>query len=511
MVIINTQTLIPSMQAEAFTGAGREKSPESFLSIFDKSLSQTASAVREQRGAIDGVKRPMQSERTVANGKPKVEKAVASESNPVTDRSPSEAGKDQLALKAEESSPAKEPAPAAHARTDEADNARQTDEDETASPEQMIEQSEQLLAIMDAIIALLQQASTANGTEAGEGASAGSPESFPVQELEGLLEDLTETAQKLQGTKTSELALRFAEKLQKLLGESSFEELMQQTIEISVTGTDPMNALAGKMLTEAENAKLHLVQTSLTEIVLPAMESSETVAAPMTGQFDDNPETETETPENEGKAELTMAKSKDVPHNETEFKPVQNRANLGEVRENPEKQEPLVVESPAYDFFRVNQQDAPAETMKAQPILNRQVVAQVVEKAQMVIREDKSEMVMQLKPESLGKIVLKVIHERGEIIARFVAESEQVKAILESNLQLLKDSLQKSGVAVQSLEVSVGQHGQEQQQDSRRQYEGTAEREPIRVGLPKERPALGYGSSVGGQYYGEAPEIDLTA
>lgn len=92
-------------------------------------------------------------------------------------------------------------------------------------------------------------------------------------------------------------------------------------------------------------------------------------------------------------------------------------------------------------------------------IAKTDILAQVAEKVRVLAGSDRSEMIIQLKPESLGRIQLQVIHERGEIVAKFLAENEQVKAILESNMQYLRDSLEQSGVDIQSLSVSVGQHG----------------------------------------------------
>ena len=84
------------------------------------------------------------------------------------------------------------------------------------------------------------------------------------------------------------------------------------------------------------------------------------------------------------------------------------------------------------------------------------ITNQVMMKVKLMAGENKQEMEMHLKPESLGKLSLKIIHERGEILAKITAESEQVRGILESNMQLLKDALEKSGLNVQSLSVSVG-------------------------------------------------------
>ncbi|MGB7604243.1 MAG: flagellar hook-length control protein FliK [Lutisporaceae bacterium] len=89
------------------------------------------------------------------------------------------------------------------------------------------------------------------------------------------------------------------------------------------------------------------------------------------------------------------------------------------------------------------------------------IVNQVVKKADIIIREGHSEMIMKLEPESLGKLNLKIVVENGLITAKFVAESQQVKEVLESSFNQLKDSLQEKGIAVQNFSVSVGQQAGE--------------------------------------------------
>jgi flagellar hook-length control protein FliK len=90
-------------------------------------------------------------------------------------------------------------------------------------------------------------------------------------------------------------------------------------------------------------------------------------------------------------------------------------------------------------------------------IPKNEIINQVVEKAKVVLTGEKSEMVMDLKPDSLGKLSLKIVTEHGIVTAKFIAESQQVKQILEANMQVLKDSLEKQGMSVQGFSVSVGQ------------------------------------------------------
>jgi flagellar hook-length control protein FliK len=105
--------------------------------------------------------------------------------------------------------------------------------------------------------------------------------------------------------------------------------------------------------------------------------------------------------------------------------------------------------------------NAVSKADKPLPVSKSEIINQVVEKAKVLTNGEKSEMVIDLKPDSLGKLSLKVITERGIVTAQFVAESQQVKQVLESNMQLLKDSLEKQGLAVQNFSVSVGQQNTE--------------------------------------------------
>lgn len=87
------------------------------------------------------------------------------------------------------------------------------------------------------------------------------------------------------------------------------------------------------------------------------------------------------------------------------------------------------------------------------------VIKQISEKVDVNLFEDKSEMIIKLKPDHLGKVTVEIAVENGNVTAKFLAESERVKEILESNMQDLKDHLAKQGMVVQDLSVSVGNDG----------------------------------------------------
>ncbi|HHY90640.1 MAG TPA: flagellar hook-length control protein FliK [Clostridiales bacterium] len=85
------------------------------------------------------------------------------------------------------------------------------------------------------------------------------------------------------------------------------------------------------------------------------------------------------------------------------------------------------------------------------------ILNQVMEQAQIFLKEKGAEMHLQLQPDHLGKLVMKIAVEKGSVIANIVVENQAVKEVLESNLILLKNALNEKGFGIQGFHVSVGQ------------------------------------------------------
>lgn len=90
-------------------------------------------------------------------------------------------------------------------------------------------------------------------------------------------------------------------------------------------------------------------------------------------------------------------------------------------------------------------------------ILYNSILNQLVQKADILVRENSSEMQLKLKPENLGNLTMNIAVEKGIVIAKIVAENQVVKEALESNFNSLKDALNEKGFGIQELSVSVGQ------------------------------------------------------
>jgi flagellar hook-length control protein FliK len=85
----------------------------------------------------------------------------------------------------------------------------------------------------------------------------------------------------------------------------------------------------------------------------------------------------------------------------------------------------------------------------------------VTQEAKLILDGEKNEFVMQLKPESLGKVTMRIVTEHGSVSARFTVESESARSGLEENLGQLKDALNAQGLHIQGCMVEVRQ-GREQ-------------------------------------------------
>lgn len=92
------------------------------------------------------------------------------------------------------------------------------------------------------------------------------------------------------------------------------------------------------------------------------------------------------------------------------------------------------------------------ETMKS---LENDVLEQVIQKVQVNLKPGQTEMRMQLKPEHLGEIQMKLVVEDGKVTAQFLTNNQGVKETLENSLHHLRQNLQEQGIKVEKLSVLI--------------------------------------------------------
>ena len=90
------------------------------------------------------------------------------------------------------------------------------------------------------------------------------------------------------------------------------------------------------------------------------------------------------------------------------------------------------------------------------PVAARQVIDQVIQKIQLDIKGEYGEIRLQLKPEHLGELKIKIATDNGIVSATFLAESHTVKNLIEAGLPHLRQQLMQQGLNVQDVFVQVG-------------------------------------------------------
>gem|GEM_PF-3549063 len=83
-------------------------------------------------------------------------------------------------------------------------------------------------------------------------------------------------------------------------------------------------------------------------------------------------------------------------------------------------------------------------------------VKELVKQAQIMVKRGGGEMKMEMKPEGMGAVQLRVNVENGQVSVQMLTESESAKHLLEKGLHELKSNLAQHELKVQSMTVDVG-------------------------------------------------------
>ena len=132
----------------------------------------------------------------------------------------------------------------------------------------------------------------------------------------------------------------------------------------------------------------------------------------------------------------------------------------------------------AHNDFNPVQNVAP-EIQATESYADTQEIAnQILDYMRANVKPDMSTLEMQLHPASLGNIQISLTNKDGALTANFVAQNEQVKAALETQMIQLTERFEEQGIKVTSIEVSVATHNFEQnlEQNEHRQEQQEAER-----------------------------------
>jgi flagellar hook-length control protein FliK len=98
-----------------------------------------------------------------------------------------------------------------------------------------------------------------------------------------------------------------------------------------------------------------------------------------------------------------------------------------------------------------------AKQVAQQPVSDPyNVASQIVDQARLVDGQKNTEMIIQLKPEHLGELTLKVTVENGAVSASFHSNNSEVRNIIEASLPQLKQDLSNQGLKIENVGVYAG-------------------------------------------------------
>ncbi|MCF6466311.1 flagellar hook-length control protein FliK [Clostridium sp. Cult2] len=104
-----------------------------------------------------------------------------------------------------------------------------------------------------------------------------------------------------------------------------------------------------------------------------------------------------------------------------------------------------------------------------QQIDKKLIFEQVVEKAKLILEDNKQEIRIRLKPEILGELILKMEVHKGALVAKALVDNYRTKELLEANLYQFKEDMKENGYEIKTFEVFVGTN-EDFQRDNRQEF-----------------------------------------
>ncbi|NLJ91089.1 MAG: flagellar hook-length control protein FliK [Clostridiales bacterium] len=84
------------------------------------------------------------------------------------------------------------------------------------------------------------------------------------------------------------------------------------------------------------------------------------------------------------------------------------------------------------------------------------VTLQIIEQVKVKLQDNSQVLEIDLHPNHLGKLTLEIAQKNGLLTAKFLAQNEGTKELIESQMSILKEQLSLQGLKVEDIEVEVG-------------------------------------------------------
>jgi flagellar hook-length control protein FliK len=93
----------------------------------------------------------------------------------------------------------------------------------------------------------------------------------------------------------------------------------------------------------------------------------------------------------------------------------------------------------------------------SQHVSRNDIFAQIVDKADLSLKNGQSEIKIDLKPEFLGPLRMKVSTDNHQVTVKIITDVPIVKEAIDSNIQQLRTALQNQGLEIDDINISMGE------------------------------------------------------
>ncbi|MBE3101384.1 MAG: flagellar hook-length control protein FliK [Firmicutes bacterium] len=153
----------------------------------------------------------------------------------------------------------------------------------------------------------------------------------------------------------------------------------------------------------------------------------------------------------------TVEKANKSMDNHIKLLPVgEKQENSSIINKQPQEQMPDELLSPLSNMsesdegFTIHQKDQTVENIKSVP---QSIMEQVVEKTTLLQKDGKTELTVQLKPDTLGTLSIRLTTEKGFTTVKIIADSFQTKELIQGQISSLKQQLGDQGIKVKEFEI----------------------------------------------------------
>lgn len=130
----------------------------------------------------------------------------------------------------------------------------------------------------------------------------------------------------------------------------------------------------------------------------------------------------------------------------------------GDAEQNPTQENNLFAQQNQMTQRTENVQTSSVQTASYTTVETENIMRQIMDHMQVQMDADTTELNMQLHPESLGTLQIRISAKEGIMTAQFTTTSETVKSVLEGQMIQLQQQFEQQNIKVEAIEVTVQSH-----------------------------------------------------